>query len=88
MVMFLRKDSVNMMVSVSLTVSVSVVEGAATVIVSAVTPMHEHALEYRAGLLSQAVAYKGRLDGTTVTWRFNTVCPGGPSVTVVVEVGA
>ena len=71
-------DSVNTVVSIVVVVGVKVVDivvvvrGVAAVIVVAVTPMHEQALEYRTAP-EQADAYVGIWDGTTVTWRFARV---------------
>lgn len=56
-------------VEVLVVLMVIVVDGAAAVIVTALTPMHEQALAYFTAP-EQAEAYAGTLLGTTVTCRF------------------
>ncbi len=57
------------------TVTVLTVTGVGRVVVEAVTPMHEHALEYPPKP-EQADAYEGYADGETVTCRFSLSTSG------------
>jgi hypothetical protein len=67
----------------SVGLAVIVVDGAATVMVLAVTPMQEQALEYPMAPL-QAEAYAGMAVGASTTSRFFKAVVGKPTVRVTI----